>query len=240
MKIIVNADDFGMSRSRNKAIALCFKQGLINQTTIMVNMPNFEEAVNCAQEQSFFDKVGLHLNLMEGEPLTEEIKQFPFVCTDGLFNGCLQRYLRRNLFIPNKLKEAIRKESEAQIIKFIDSGFTLKHIDSHFHLHNDYYIYKIIKPLCIKYNIKSMRILRNLMYKGNLKSFMKFLYKRILNMDINNNFIHTDYFGAYDDYKQYYTMNNKSVEIMLHPDLIDGKLVDITNNDIVPLINYQF
>ena len=77
MGIVRNADDFGKSTEINNAILTCFKDGLIDRTTIMVNMPGADEAAELAREEGFFDKVGLHLNLTEGEPLTDEIKQNP-------------------------------------------------------------------------------------------------------------------------------------------------------------------
>ena len=47
--LFVNADDFGLSHEVNMAIVEAFKKGLINNTTIMVNMPGFEEAVRLAE-----------------------------------------------------------------------------------------------------------------------------------------------------------------------------------------------
>ena len=45
MGLIINADDFGKNQNVNKAITECFNKGLINQTTVMVNMPGIYEAV---------------------------------------------------------------------------------------------------------------------------------------------------------------------------------------------------
>ena len=49
-KIIINADDFGLNSSVNKAIVESFNNGLINSTTLMANMPGFEEAVEMAHK----------------------------------------------------------------------------------------------------------------------------------------------------------------------------------------------
>ena len=72
--IIVNADDFGSSIEANEGIAVSFQQQLIDRTTLMVNMPSASEAVKLASELGFTDRIGLHLNLTEGVPLTESIK----------------------------------------------------------------------------------------------------------------------------------------------------------------------
>lgn len=241
-QIIINADDFGKSASINEAISLCFKKNLIGRTTIMVNMPNFTEAISIAKNNSFFDKVGLHINLMEGKPVTKEIMKFPQVCTDGFYNGKLQEYIRSHYFLPSSLKKAIRKEIKAQMRIYIDNGFTLLHIDSHFHLHNDYIIYSIIKPLAKQHKFKSMRILRNLMPKDNIKDLIKYCYKRIINYDIKQNFQHTTFFGSYDDFITYYKESSNiksSVEIMVHPDINDNTLVDVVDKKFINFSTYN-
>ena len=42
MKLIINADDFGMSHEVNTAIRDSFRQGLISSTTLMANMEGFD------------------------------------------------------------------------------------------------------------------------------------------------------------------------------------------------------
>ena len=85
--MIINADDFGYSKSVNKAITDCFKQNLINRTTIMVNMPYTEEAVLLAKENGFSDCVGLHINLTEGKALSEECAKSELCDENGYFKG---------------------------------------------------------------------------------------------------------------------------------------------------------
>jgi predicted glycoside hydrolase/deacetylase ChbG (UPF0249 family) len=46
--LIINADDFGISPQVNKVILNDFKNGLITSTTLLANMPGFEDAVNIA------------------------------------------------------------------------------------------------------------------------------------------------------------------------------------------------
>lgn len=68
--IIVNADDFGLKSSVNKAIVESFNKEIISSTTIMANMPGFEEAVELAFKHEFNDRLGIHLNLDAGCHLT--------------------------------------------------------------------------------------------------------------------------------------------------------------------------
>ena len=75
MQIIINADDFGLSKDVNEAIDICIKKDYIQRTTLMVNMPQTLEAVKLAKDGGYLNKVGLHINLIEGIPLTPDIKK---------------------------------------------------------------------------------------------------------------------------------------------------------------------
>ncbi|MEI3421302.1 MAG: ChbG/HpnK family deacetylase [Butyricimonas faecihominis] len=69
MDVIVNADDVGMNHNVNLAIDYCFKKNIISSTTIMANMPGFDEAVKLACIGKYDKYVGMHFNLVEGVPL---------------------------------------------------------------------------------------------------------------------------------------------------------------------------
>jgi len=76
-KIIVNADDFGMSAETNRAIVEAFENSVISSTTLMANMPGFEEACELAHRHRLLGKIGLHLNLTSGYPLSAPIRRCP-------------------------------------------------------------------------------------------------------------------------------------------------------------------
>ena len=45
MRYIVNADDFGRNSRANQRINECFQNNKISSTTVMANMPGFDEAI---------------------------------------------------------------------------------------------------------------------------------------------------------------------------------------------------
>lgn len=225
MITIVNADDFGYSFSVNKAICEAFKRNLISQATIMVNMPAFDEAEEIAKVERLTDKIGLHLNLTEGIPLTEKIKHNKhFVNSNGTFNSALITTQKFRFFISRNDRLCIREEVDAQIKKYIYSGFTSMHIDSHHHIHNSISLIFLIKKIAKKNGFKSMRICRNILH--NEESTLKIIYKNILNFIINNSFKTVRYFGEYYSYQNYYK-GKGNVEIMVHPDFINDEIVDV-------------
>ena len=75
MKLIVNADDFGKTQESNLGVLKAFQKGYCSQTSIIVNTNYFDEAVQFAKENNLLDKVGLHINLFEGTPLSGKNKK---------------------------------------------------------------------------------------------------------------------------------------------------------------------
>ncbi|MBC6167021.1 carbohydrate deacetylase [Listeria booriae] len=69
MKLIINADDFGLTRGINYGIIDAHHLGVLTSTTLMVTMPAFEHAVDLAKQTPTL-AIGLHLNLTLGKPLT--------------------------------------------------------------------------------------------------------------------------------------------------------------------------
>src|SRR5829696_971185 len=84
-RLIVNADDFGRSHSINQAVIRAHREGILTTASLMVNEPNFDEAVALAKENPKLG-VGLHLTLILGHSalpkekipaLVNEQKEFP-------------------------------------------------------------------------------------------------------------------------------------------------------------------
>lgn len=240
-KLIVNADDFGLSQSVNMAIANCFNIGLINQTTIMVNMPFYEDAVILSKDYGFFNKVGIHLNLDFGRPLTSAIRKNMLFCDEsGEFNGCFKEKLLNNIWLSNQDRLLLQAEIAAQFEKYVNSGFTLMHFDSHHNNHNRYSILKAIIPIAKSYGFRSTRKSRNLFKQK--PPFYTRIYKYFINYLIASNFETRMYFGGYTDYIYRADKSiDMDVEIMLHPDIINEKLVDVINkNHYRDLQSYDF
>lgn len=230
IKTIINADDFGMNPEVNEAISYCFEKRIITNTTLMVNMPYADEAVSMAKEKGFSERVGLHLNLTAGKPLTEEIRKMKLFCDEkGCFHAGFHLSTASRLHISKKEREAVAIEAEAQIRKYLAYGLPEKHLDSHHHAHTDFSVWKAVMPLVQKYGFRSVRISRNMYEKT---SFFNSIYKKVYNNGIRKMKVKTaDYFGSYTDYELFFGRldDNATVEIMLHPlisregILMDGK-----------------
>ena len=234
MSILINGDDFGKTEEINRAVCEAFEQGYIGHTTVMVNMPKAEEAFELSVKKGFTDRVGLHLNLTEGFPLSSDIRTNPLICSaDGSYNAAFYHNTKYRLYMDSLSISQIEKELEAQIVRFLELGFKELHIDSHHHVHTDYPVFLALKSLGKKYRFSYVRLSRNLYRGGNiLNRAYKSLYNRAVKKLCA---VSGDLFGSYDDLMNYTDGDperieslglDKKVEIMVHPVYLQGVLMD--------------
>ena len=217
--MIINADDFGLNRRCTDAICEAFVKGYITDTTFIANGDAYEYSIECISKYNLEDKIGIHFNLTEGIPLTEDIKACDMFCIDGKFKGRINRLKILN----KKEKEALYLELSAQIEKLENSGVKLNHCDSHHHIHTGFFIMPVVLKVCKKHNINKIRAHRNIGKISLYKRIGKYIYNLILKL---KGFKTTKYFCFDSD------LDNKDIpsdiEIMVHPDYdIDHKLIDI-------------
>ena len=230
--IIINADDFGLKSSVNKAIVDSFRSGTITSTTIMANMPGFDEAVELAHQYNIIRRIGIHLNLTGGLPLTTDILNTPLFYNER--NSDLKKHKRHLFRIKEREKRLIFNEFSAQIEKVKKAGLQITHIDTHHHIDEVWTITQIIKTLLRKYSIPAMRILDNL---NQSTRFHKKVYRRIVNELIKMDHLnYTDFMGnQLEVFRQLNDdpslIKDKKLEIMVHPDYNNaGLIIDKISN----------
>lgn len=236
IKVIVNADDFGLDENRTRAILAAYQQGWVSTTTVMANMPWFERAIEGARGTPLYEHIGLHLNLTEGRPLTEKIRASPLFCdSDGVFNARFHRDNRYRLWLPAFERQAVAEESAAQFEKYRAVGLSFFHLDSHHHVHTDWSVAKVILPLARHFGFKTIRRSRNF---GAGLSPIKRAYKYFLNRKLAKamNF-NADYFCGFvdlaDEKRRALLPRECVVEVMTHPQYkreeeftLDGELTE--------------
>ncbi|MBR0206035.1 MAG: ChbG/HpnK family deacetylase [Clostridia bacterium] len=252
MKIIINADDFGYSESVNQAIAEAFSRGWITNTTIMANMDGYLNAVALAKQEGFADRVGLHVNLFEGQPLSSQMRSELFVAEDGRMSPAKFHGFRtfHKFFLPYGARKAVEQECLSQMQRYADSGLTLKHLDSHFHAHTFLSVYRIIRRVNRKFGFKTIRLSLN-MYV-NRKAIIK-IYKKLFNAMLRRRFKTSRYFTSAKEFVEVAkTMKqsdgtilwtseyrNSVCEIMVHPDYDEaGRLINRRGTSFEELFRY--
>ena len=153
--LIINADDFGLCEGVNRAIAEAHTKGILTSTTLMTNMPSAEEAIKIAKSLPTLG-VGIHLNLTEGRPVSNEQIVNLLTNTNGEFGFSANQLAFKSL-VSRKFRAAIRTELAAQIQWAIERGINPTHLDSHKHIHSFPSIYPIVCSLARQFNINSIR-----------------------------------------------------------------------------------
>lgn len=219
--IIVNADDFGLTESCTRAIAEAFRGGLISSTTACANGAAIEEACRIAKENGFLTRVGIHINLTEGTPLTKGMKTDPFFCADGAFHGKINRLKK-----PSKeTLSHLEAEVAAQIERLRAVGFPISHADSHHHIHTAVFLIGTIEKVLKRYGIGKLRLHRNL---GAIRFYKKIVKNRFNKSLQKRGFITTEKMGSLDDLVLMPKVAKAHLtEIMVHPDFdAQGRLID--------------
>jgi len=241
-KIIVNADDLGISQGINSGIVEAFRKGIVTSASIMANANYTEDALSRLRDAPGL-KVGIHITLSGSKPIADR-KDVPHLITsEGLF---LKRGLNlcgRLSISPAKVLNEIKKEISLQIEYLYSRNLKITHIDSHDHIHFLPAILDIIIEAAKKYSIPRIRFpMKSLICrKGSLISISK---ARILDVFISmsknkikeSGLLYTDYlFGLAESGNLteenlgliLNSLPNGSSEIMCHPGLLDENILKI-------------
>lgn len=153
-KLIISADDFGLTEGINKGIIRCAQDGIVTSASIMANMPAFEQAVSLSGQCSNL-ATGIHLNLIKGSPLQHPDGVRSLVDNQGVFYT-LPHFTLRLLSGQIKISEA-EKELKNQIEKAFKAGLTITHLDSHRHFHIYPPLLKLVIKIAREYKIQRIR-----------------------------------------------------------------------------------
>jgi predicted glycoside hydrolase/deacetylase ChbG (UPF0249 family) len=129
-RLIINADDFGISRGVNTGIIEAAAAGVVTSASVIVNLSDFADALDRALSVPRLS-LGLHLNFTIGRPLTAA-RSLTRRAT-GEFYTLPVLAGRASLGLLDA--SDIESECLAQIDRMIEAGFPPTHLDSHRHVH---------------------------------------------------------------------------------------------------------
>lgn len=133
-RLIINADDLGLTPGVNRAIFEANASGVVTSATLMANSAVFADAVTGAKSRATSLSVGCHLVLVDGAPITPPDRVSSLLKTSSDFRqGIGELALAAQL---RKLSPAeIETEAVAQFKKLWSAGIQPSHFDSHKHSH---------------------------------------------------------------------------------------------------------
>jgi len=158
-RLIINADDFGLTSGVNRAIVEAHRRGVVTAATLMAKGPAFEEAAKLAPTVPQLS-VGCHVVLVDGEPLLPA-QQVPTL----LAAAGQGRHFRNSIgevaaaALRGRMDPAqVEAEATAQMHKLQSAGLALSHFDTHKHAHM---FPAILRPLLRAARACGVRALRN-------------------------------------------------------------------------------
>ena len=211
MKLIINADDFGLSKSITDGIIDGIKFGCITSTSIMVNMPYAKYAVENAVKNNI-NCVGLHINLTVGKPV---LTNNNLTDDNGVFLYNRKQIDRQDINYSDVYEEIVAQINLFE--KYSGGKIKLDHLDTHHHLIDNPVISQAIFDIAKKYNLP----VRNW---GGVPNYLKTPDVFMFGFTIKN----VDY-----NYLKTYIMENKSkniyAELATHAGYVDEETKSITS-----------
>jgi hopanoid biosynthesis associated protein HpnK len=155
-RLIVNADDFGISEAVNEAVIRASTEGVLTSCSLMVTGEAFEHAVRLAHAHPDL-AVGIHLVTVMGRAVLPPASIPTLVDAAGNFVSSPIRAGLKYYFSPPARRE-LRQELCAQFDKFAATGLRLSHIDGHLHMHVHPVIFRAALEFGIRYGVRHMRV----------------------------------------------------------------------------------
>ena len=209
MQLIMNADDFGLTKGVNLGIIQAFQKGIVRSTTLMVGMPAVEHAVQLSKENPAL-KVGVHLRLTAGYPEADGVSSL--LGEDG-------RFQQQSLFWDNQTMkpEDIEKELRTQIEHFLVLDIPLSHLDGHHHCHKHPLVAPVVAKLAEDYGVPVRPCSHPIQYQGKRFGFSDAFYGDQLSTQQLLNMI--------EPYKNQLQV----LEMMAHPAIVDEALENVSS-----------
>ena len=174
-RLIVNADDFGLSRSVNEAVIRAHRDGILTSASVMVNEPACDEAVKLAKENPKLG-VGLHITLLMGHSALPAGKIPGLVNNRGEFSDSPVS-TGMKYFFNSGLRKQLRAEIRAQFEKFRATGLPLDHVNGHLHFHLHPVVFKILMEDSDTLGISHLRLTRDCFSRSRRTSHGHLLYR---------------------------------------------------------------
>lgn len=149
-KMIINADDLGLTPGVSNGIIAAHTQGIVTSTSALMNTDHIFQDLPRTHQICPHLGIGVHMVITEGQPLLPIEKVPSLVDESGRFYELHHKPEK----IPSLDLDEVRAEWKTQIESFIRYGFKPDHLDSHHHI--SYFnpdIFSVMLDLAREYNL---------------------------------------------------------------------------------------
>jgi chitin disaccharide deacetylase len=157
-RLVVTADDFGVSREVNDAVETGHRGGVLSAASLMVSAPASADAVARARRLPSL-RVGLHLVLVDGRPVLPASAVTHLVDGDGMFRSNMTA-LATVICFNSQARCQLAAEIGAQFEAFRATGLTLDHCNAHKHFHLHPLVGALIATIGARFGLRAVRVPR--------------------------------------------------------------------------------
>ena len=218
MKIIINADDFGLTFGQNRGIIEAYQQGVVTSTTLMMNAQATDDAIALSKENPGLG-LGLHFVMDVYQPISDPSLVKSLVDNQGYYK---KFDLSKSLDID---ANEVELELLAQLKKALDQGLNIDHLDSHHHIHLHPEVFEAFLKVARRYDLP---------IRFDFESHQPFY------LDLLANYKVAYVYGLFDFYKddlvtEYFkdlekkAQGQEVLEIMCHPAYVDEILKQVSS-----------
>lgn len=239
-KLVVTADDFGLTHSVNEGILMAAREGIVTN----INLIPTGDAANDAIGIIKYDKIpeiGVHLALTETRPVTSVRLISSIVDESGAFHRSRIKFLKK-LFSGHIDIEHIKIELKSQMDKAANSGARITNLSAHEHLHMVPEIFGILTALAKEYGVRYVRVLKkeDMLPPVSLKKIFRSAVVRYFNprmeaMLKRSGLMTADHFIGFLDsgaireellLRVIKSIKEGVTELVMHPGFLDPEVLD--------------
>lgn len=154
-RLIVNADDFGLTPGVNRSIVELARVRGLSSATLMATSHALNEAITLARSTPQLG-VGCHVVLVDGTCAAEPGKIATLASPNGEFRPTLGKFVR-DLMLRRIREEHIEAEAIAQISRLQQAGLDLTHLDTHKHTHMFPAVLRPVLRAALRCGIRAIR-----------------------------------------------------------------------------------
>jgi predicted glycoside hydrolase/deacetylase ChbG (UPF0249 family) len=132
VRLVVNADDFGMSPAISQGVLRAHRDGIVTSTSLLGNCADLDGARALLGEAPGLG-VGVHLALVGGRPVADPSEVPSLVGPDGRFHARGQDFVAA--WVRGRIaRPEVERELDAQVTRVRAAGIAVDHLDTHHHL----------------------------------------------------------------------------------------------------------
>lgn len=158
--LIVNADDYGLTRAVSEGILEGHRRGIVTSTSVLVLAPGFASTARWLRDEPALG-VGAHLAVVGEDPPLLSAAEIPTLVDR---RGRLARSWRQ--LVPRVVARRIdpadlARELTAQLAAVRAEGLSIDHLDTHQHVHLWPGIREVILDLAVREDVPAVRVTRS-------------------------------------------------------------------------------